>query len=117
MVMCLDKGTGGPGKINNYLKGNQCEVSSAEINRSVGSFAELGQDFVLYPNRTGYRTRSVSLPPFRPDGLSVLLGRGQEVDIDFSDSISLIEMQGGASISYVPKEDAMIKKRVSRSRS
>ncbi|WJX49458.1 hypothetical protein P8452_35892 [Trifolium repens] len=42
------------------------------------------------------QTRSVSLPPNRPVGPSSPLGRGNKDELDFSDTISLIEVRRGA---------------------
>ncbi|MCH99173.1 DUF4283 domain protein, partial [Trifolium medium] len=66
------------------------------------------------PNRTRFQPRSTSLPPFRVSGQFFDLGLRVENGLDYSDSISQIEVRGGVHISSDKEEEYVSQRPISR---
>ncbi|MCH81454.1 RNA recognition motif, partial [Trifolium medium] len=69
------------------------------------------------PNRGRTHARSMSLPPIRAGGVLVGLGQRKEDGLDFSDTISLIEVRRGVYNNSVSDEVSQTQEKVPKQRS
>ncbi|GAU17929.1 hypothetical protein TSUD_330530 [Trifolium subterraneum] len=119
METCLlgesDKGSGGSGEVQMVIESNHFGPFAEGQPINNGPFLSLGPNFVLMPNRSRVNFRSASLPPCQPGGSSLVLESAIEGDLDFSDSISLVEVQGGAIPNSGPSDDIVSQRSSKRS--
>ncbi|GAU18663.1 hypothetical protein TSUD_124960 [Trifolium subterraneum] len=119
METCLrggsQKDAGGPGAVLLAESVKSFESPTSGQQRSNGPPFTLGLDFEMQPKRSWVKLRSASLPPFRPLGSSFFLESVRPGEQEFSDSISLVEVQGGALANSVPTDEVGSQRSAKRS--
>jgi hypothetical protein len=107
VTVCADKGESGESQVKMLLLENgveECVHVPEEVTAtwpvgkgadSSGAFNEKVNRFLSEPLPSQSITRSVSLPPNRGIGSVNVLGRNNIEDMDFNDSISLVEERRG----------------------